>query len=122
MTPHDEVCASPAHSGGRLLRSRAAFFPAPPTSPVLGGRFIEWGAMRSTAQEQSRYTLALPRRSAVEYLLKALRDEVQALATALRIEVEHIRKNDPRRQEKIVELARYERWAKVLSQVLDQKT
>jgi hypothetical protein len=78
--------------------------------------------MRSTAQVQSRYTLALPRRSAVEYLLKALRDEVQALATALRFEVEHIRKNDPRRQEKIVELARYERWAKVLSQVLDQKT
>jgi len=122
MTPHDEVCASPAHSGGRLPPESRRLFSSTPDIGRIGGRFIVWGAMRSTAQVQSRYTLALPERSAVEYLLKALRDEVQTLATALRIEVEHIRKNDPRRQEKIVELARYERWAKVLSQVLDQKT
>jgi hypothetical protein len=58
----------------------------------------------------------------VEYLLKTLRDEVQDCATALRREVEHVENNDSTRRRKLVELDRYERWAKVLSQVLDQKT
>ena len=57
----------------------------------------------------------------MEYLLKTLREEVQACVDQLRIQVTHMNVNDLTRQDKIVELRRYERWAKVLSQVLDPK-